>query len=68
MSPKSNSALPVAKETAAKTMGEGRWAEYVRLSCVEIAAVRAATAQAAMSADQVIAVAKDLARFVTEGR
>lgn len=54
----------VSPEAASKAFEERRWREYVRLSCVEIASARGVSAQAAMSADQVIDVAKALANFV----
>jgi hypothetical protein len=58
---------PVAPQVAAKSFDDDRWEQYVRLSCVEIAANRAASAQSVLTGQQVIAVAKELADFVHKG-
>lgn len=56
-----------APQAAAKNFDDARWQQYVRLACIEIAANRAASAHAALSGAEVIAVAKELVSFVEKG-
>lgn len=57
-SPKSKP-VTVSKEAAAKGFDEDRWAQYVRLSCIEVAALRGDG-----SAVAIVAIAADLEKFV----